>query len=83
MACGIPVACARAGALPEVAGDAALFFDEKSPEDIADAIGKIVHEEKGHNERFRADMISKGLEWVKNFSWSTCAKETLETVERV
>lgn len=83
MACGIPVACAHAGALPEIAGDAALFFDQNSPEEIADAIGKLVRDGTGANESGRNDLVSRGLEWVKKFSWSTCARETLDTVERV
>ena len=32
MACGCPVACSNAGALPEVVGDAALLFDPRRPE---------------------------------------------------
>lgn len=83
MACGVPVACARAGALPEIAGDAALFFDQNSPEEIADAIGKLIHDGTGANDSARNDLVSRGLERVKKFSWSTCAKETLDTVERV
>jgi glycosyltransferase involved in cell wall biosynthesis len=38
MACGCPVVASRAGALPEVCGDAARYFDPTSVEDIADAI---------------------------------------------
>ena len=35
MACGTPVAAARAGSLPEVCGDAAVLFDPSDPEAIA------------------------------------------------
>lgn len=38
MACGTPVVAARAGALPETCGDAALYADPRDPEGIADAI---------------------------------------------
>jgi glycosyltransferase involved in cell wall biosynthesis len=38
MACGTPVAAARAGSLPEICGDAAVLFDPESPEDIAAGI---------------------------------------------
>ena len=83
MACGIPVACANAGALPEIAGDAALYFDQNSPEEIADAIGNVVRDGNGANEARREALVSRGLEWVTQFSWSKCAKETLDAVERV
>ena len=42
MACGIPVACARSGALPEIAGENALYFDQTNPEEIASAIERLV-----------------------------------------
>jgi glycosyltransferase involved in cell wall biosynthesis/2-polyprenyl-3-methyl-5-hydroxy-6-metoxy-1,4-benzoquinol methylase len=42
MACGTPVLCSNVTSLPEVAGDAAIFFDPRKPSEIADAIGRIV-----------------------------------------
>jgi len=41
MAWGVPVTCSRAASLPEVAGDAALYFDPEDPADIARALGQI------------------------------------------
>jgi glycosyltransferase involved in cell wall biosynthesis len=38
---GVPVACAAVTSLPELAGDAALFFDPAAPEDIATAIRRL------------------------------------------
>jgi glycosyltransferase involved in cell wall biosynthesis len=38
MAAGIPVACSNVTSLPEVAADAAIFFDPRIPTQIADAI---------------------------------------------
>jgi glycosyltransferase involved in cell wall biosynthesis len=81
MACGIPVACARAGALPEMAGDGALYFDQNSPEEIADALCRIVKEGTGANDSFRAALIDKGLERAGSFSWMTCAEGTLRVLE--
>ncbi len=40
--CGLPVVCARATVLPEVAGDAALFFDPDDPKEAARAIGMLL-----------------------------------------
>jgi glycosyltransferase involved in cell wall biosynthesis len=42
MACGCPVAASRAGALPEVCGEAAVYFDPTSVEDIARGIGDVL-----------------------------------------
>ncbi len=77
MACGIPVACARSGALPEMAGDSALYFDQSNPEEIADAIGRIVRDGTGANESARNALIGKGLERVQEFSWKKSATETI------
>jgi len=77
MACGIPVACARAGALPEVAGDSVLYFDQNNPEEIASAISRVVLDPSGANDSLRADLIDRGLKWSAGFTWKRCAEETL------
>lgn len=83
MACGIPVACARAGALPEMAGNNALYFDQTKPEEIADAIGKLVRTSTGENDLLRNDLIERGKEWAKAFNWKTSAQATLECIRSV
>lgn len=78
MASGIPVACARAAALPETAEYAALYFDPESPEDMADRMinlaagGELYH-------RCRA----AGLERAKLFSWDVCAERTLRILQEM
>lgn len=42
MACGTPVACSRAASLPEIAGEAAEYFDPHDPESIAAAIETVL-----------------------------------------
>ncbi len=83
MACGIPVACARAGALPEMAGDCALYFDQANPEEIADAMGRLVRTPSGENEILRNDLIARGIEWVAGFNWKNSVRETLECIRSV
>jgi len=80
MACGIPVACARSGALPEIAGDCALFFDQDDPEDIARALERVVRTPTGENESLRSDMVRRGSEWVRRYDWKESAKATLGCV---
>jgi glycosyltransferase involved in cell wall biosynthesis len=66
MACGCPVACSRAGSLPEVAGDAARLFDPSSPEEIAAAIVEVVDRPGA--------WTTRGLERAARFTWEACAE---------
>lgn len=72
MACGVPVICSHTSSFPEVVGDAALMVDPYNFEELAWAIKEV-----RQDNNLRADLISRGLERVKNFSWDKCAKETL------
>lgn len=83
MACGIPVACASSGALNEMAGDGALFFNQADPESIADAITKTVRLPSGENDSSRADLVKRGMSWVSRFSWEKCAHETFSYMTEV
>ncbi len=78
MATGIPVACAKAGALTEIAGNNALFFDSDNIENFADNIEKIILDTS-----LRQSLSSSALEWVKQFSWEKCASETVEIIKDV
>ncbi len=81
MASGIPVACARSGALPEMAADAALYFDQNKPEEIADCIERLVRLPSGENDSLRREMIAKALERSTQFSWASCAEQTIRTLD--
>lgn len=81
MACGIPVACARAGALPEIAGEASLYFDQTNPEDIALAMERLVRTTGGENDVLRDDLAARGLKWIQEFDWKKSASETIACLE--
>ena len=66
MACGCPVAAAPTGAIPEVCGDAARYFDPTSAESIAEAVESVLD----HPE----DLVARGLERAAMFSWEACAR---------
>ncbi|HEX7456002.1 MAG TPA: glycosyltransferase family 1 protein [Candidatus Nanoarchaeia archaeon] len=72
MAAGCPVVCSNIPVFREVYGEAAVYFDPRKPEDIAEKIKFIVH-----NSEFRGSMIQKGKEQVKKYSWQRLAEETL------
>ena len=75
MACGVPVACAKSGALPEIAGSHALFFNPDDLNETADAIEKIISDKD-----LRKKLLSGGIEWTKRFSWEKTALRTLEVL---
>jgi glycosyltransferase involved in cell wall biosynthesis len=74
IACGTPVITNKAGSISEVAGDAAIFV--KNPTD-SEEINQAIY--KGlTDENLRKDLIEKGFQQVKKFSWKKCARETLD-----
>lgn len=74
-ASGIPVLTADNSSLREVGGDAALYADALSVSDIALKLERLWNEE-----RLRAELVVKGYEQLKKFSWDKCAKETLQYI---
>jgi glycosyltransferase involved in cell wall biosynthesis len=76
MACGCPVIASKTGALPEIAGGAALLIDPHNPDEIAGAIRKVLIEDE-----LRKELIEKGMSRAKAFSWEKCARETLTVFE--
>jgi|SRR3990167_8057546 len=73
---GCPVLASNVSSLPEAGGDAAIYFDPQNSEDIAEKIDKVTSDEK-----LRTEMIQKGYEQVKKFSWEKTARETLKVLE--
>ena len=70
MARGIPVACARATALPETAADAAVYFDPHSAADIAAAIETALSD--------RERLAAAGRRRAADFSWQATAERTAD-----
>ena len=73
MSCGLPVISSNAYSLPEILQDAAVYFDPFSIPEMADIIGKVVH-----NRDLRKEMSEKGLQRAKLFSWEKTAEMTEE-----
>lgn len=73
MRCGCPVACSRAGSMPEIAGDAALYFDPNDEEELRTVLeAGVVSEDVLHSLRVR------GYDREKMFSWGACVARTAE-----
>lgn len=78
MACGTPCLVSKVSSIPEIAGDAVYFVDPHDTQGIANAMDKLA------NDRSLRDSLSqKGKEQAKKFSWSKCAKETLEVYKKI
>ncbi len=75
MATGIPVACSRSGALPEIGGDVALYFDSDNIEEMAFVLEKIVSDSD-----LRAKMSGGGIERAGEFNWETTVSRTVGIV---
>lgn len=78
MSLGCPVVTSSVSSLPEIGGEAVVYVNPKSVEEIANAILRITG-----NEDLRNHYIKKGLEQAKKFSWQKCAKETRERYEKI
>ncbi len=78
MAAGIPVVTTRVCSIPEVVGNAGLFVDPYSPEDIASALNKIVE-----NPDLASIMVQRGLARTGAFQWERVARSTLQIYEDV
>ena len=74
---GTPVACSNATSLPEVAGDAVLYFEPTDTQAIAAAIERLL-QDSALRDRLRA----AGPEQAKKFSWQRTAEGTLASYER-
>ena len=78
MACGCPAIAANTSSLPEIAGDAALFF---SPDDSAE-LARLIHR-LAAQPALRRHLIEKGFARVKRFSWERAAVETQRVYDTV
>jgi glycosyltransferase involved in cell wall biosynthesis len=68
MACGCPVACSNAAALPETVGGAARLFDPHDPVAIADAVRDVLDDP--------GPWVERGLARAAQFSWDETARLT-------
>jgi glycosyltransferase involved in cell wall biosynthesis len=67
---GVPVVTSNISSMPEIADSSAILVDPNKPEEIAEAAFKLISDESLKN-----DIINKGFENVKRFSWDKCSKE--------
>ncbi|HET8892683.1 MAG TPA: glycosyltransferase family 1 protein [Gaiellaceae bacterium] len=78
MACGLPVACARASVMPDLLGDAAEWFDGRDPTSCATALGVVLDDRDR-----RAALVAKGKSLVSRFDWSRAGAALVRVFDSV
>lgn len=78
MACGTTVASSNASVMPEVLGEAAIYFNPHSVEDMTNVLGKLMKDQK-----LRGEYRKKGFAQVQKYSWERTAAETLALYDDV
>ncbi len=78
MASGLPIACSKRGPMPEIIGNAGVFFDPEQPIDIARALRELVF-----SPQLRMKLAQASYASAQNYSWRRCAKETFQFLNSV
>lgn len=78
MSCGCPTLVSKAASIPEVCGDASLYFDPHQIEEMAHAICRVAKEEA-----LRAQLVEKGLQRARSFSWEQTGVRYREFFEKI
>lgn len=77
MACGTPVLASNVTSLPEVLGDAGLLVDPLEVEAMAHGLSRLIEDET-----LRSDLVRRGRERVRRFSWEACAASTWQVLQQ-
>lgn len=78
MAAGLPIACSNLSAMPELLGDAGVYFNPEQPEEIANALERLIN-----SVELRHKLSNLAFEKSKNFSWEKSASDTFRFLELV
>jgi glycosyltransferase involved in cell wall biosynthesis len=78
MAHGCPVICTNTSSLPEVVGEAAELFDPRDPNCLHTSIERVIS-----SQEVRSDLIARGYQRIKGFSWERCARATLAQYKQI
>jgi len=78
MAAGLPIACSNRGPMPEVLGDAGVYFDPEKPAEVGAAIRKLLEDPM-----LRQQKAEAAYERAKAFTWERCAHDTFEFIAQV
>jgi len=78
MSKNVPVISSNHPCMKEILEESAYFFDGKNEESIAEAMKKVLEDEE-----IRKDLIEKGLQQIKKYSWKKMSQETSEIYQKI
>jgi glycosyltransferase involved in cell wall biosynthesis len=70
MTCGLPVISSNSSCLPEILGSAVIYFDPRDKEDLKQSLLKVIN-----SPELREELVKKGYEKIKEYSWEKCVRE--------
>lgn len=73
-----PVVASFSSSFPEIGADASLYFDPKNPNDLLEKLNSLKQ-----NQELRKELITKGRQRIKDFSWEKCGRETLAVLTSI
>lgn len=78
MGAGLPIASSDRGPMPEVLGDAGIYFDPEVSASIAEALSKLAHDAS-----LRANLAEMAWRNAQAYSWDRCARDTFAFIAQV
>lgn len=75
MACGVATIASNTSCLPEISGNALVYFDPLSVEDIATSMETVLRDSE-----LRRRLSEKGINRAREFTWESCARQTLDVL---
>ena len=78
MAAGLPMACSNHGPMPEMLGEAGLYFDPERPDEIAAALRQLIIDPE-----LRARCAEGAYARAQLYSWERCARETFSFMRQI
>lgn len=78
MAAGLPVVCSNCGPMPEMLGDAGVYFDPEKPDEITQALRTLIG-----SPELRSKLANAAYVRASGYSWSQCADDTFEFLAKI
>lgn len=77
MSAGLPIACSNRSAMPELLGEAGIYFDPENADDIAKAMLKLID-----SPELRSQKAKMAFERAQEYTWHRCASETFRILKK-
>lgn len=78
MASGLPIACSNRGPMPEILGDAGMYFDPEHPNEILRSLWELIE-----SPQLRQKMAETSYRRANSYSWQRCANETFDFLVKI